>query len=462
MLKASSLKLPDTLRVLRKEVGGSPMVGFTASDAYNALARAKANKLEGDDCHKLIKYFTQRNFSEVGFYYDFEHSEEDGILSFFWIDGRMKRDYEFFGDLLVFYTTYRTNKYDMICAPFVGMNHHGNNVIYILKYCEIAGEFEYHWPREMWCPAYSKNYWSDVVLSSQRCETTNKSVSHQLNKTQGLCDFYHVFMDVISEWKNKENCHDYRSCKGNIELAAVNSGLLLHARKIYTIKVYVLFEEQFLKRMVCSQEEKRGIISVVKSYYVWRPKKYLIKHEVRFNQETFAVECICQFFTEMGFLCSHSLCVYHVHCVLEIPNLYIMKRWTKAALCSHVVEDDDEKSNIVAASVWRAVVNNVIDTFARILNDDPDQSVKINLKFYFSTIPFNMLCQNDPYGGSQDSQATEEKRLENFIASARHEYVTAGVKSLKGFHLLFFPVWSGEKEHLRDEKERKTISIEHV
>lgn len=39
-----------------------------------------------------------------------------------------------------------------------------------------------------------------------------------------------------------------------------------------------------------------------------------------------------------------------------------------------------------APNVW--VMNNVIDTFARILNDDPDQSVKSNLKFYFSTIPF--------------------------------------------------------------------------
>ncbi|XP_056688638.1 protein FAR1-RELATED SEQUENCE 5-like [Spinacia oleracea] len=63
-LKASGVKVSDTLRVLRKEVGGSPMVGFTASDAYNALSRAKANKLEGHDCHQLIKYFAQRNSSE--------------------------------------------------------------------------------------------------------------------------------------------------------------------------------------------------------------------------------------------------------------------------------------------------------------------------------------------------------------------------------------------------------------
>uniref|UniRef100_A0A803MN31 MULE transposase domain-containing protein n=1 Tax=Chenopodium quinoa TaxID=63459 RepID=A0A803MN31_CHEQI len=42
----------------------------------------------------------------------------------------MKWDYEHFGDLMVFNTTYRTNKYGMICAPFVGKNHHNNNVMF--------------------------------------------------------------------------------------------------------------------------------------------------------------------------------------------------------------------------------------------------------------------------------------------------------------------------------------------
>ena len=39
----------------------------------------------------------------------------------------MLDDYKLFGDLVVFDTTYRTNKYDIICAPFIGMNHHSKN-----------------------------------------------------------------------------------------------------------------------------------------------------------------------------------------------------------------------------------------------------------------------------------------------------------------------------------------------
>ncbi|XP_056695553.1 protein FAR1-RELATED SEQUENCE 5 [Spinacia oleracea] len=76
------------------------------------------------------RYFSQRQASESDFYYDFELDEHGSLISFFWRDGGMKRDYEYFGDLLVFDTTYRTNRYDIICAPFVGMNHHSNNVVF--------------------------------------------------------------------------------------------------------------------------------------------------------------------------------------------------------------------------------------------------------------------------------------------------------------------------------------------
>lgn len=42
----------------------------------------------------------------------------------------MWRDYGVFRDLVAFDTTYRTNMYDMICAPFVRMNHHQRNVMF--------------------------------------------------------------------------------------------------------------------------------------------------------------------------------------------------------------------------------------------------------------------------------------------------------------------------------------------
>ena len=52
------------------------------------------------------------------------------LTNFFWFDVVSKLDYDSFGNVVVFDTTYYTNKYNMICAPFVGINHHWKNVLF--------------------------------------------------------------------------------------------------------------------------------------------------------------------------------------------------------------------------------------------------------------------------------------------------------------------------------------------
>ncbi len=57
----------------------------------------------------------------------------------------MKDDYELYGDVMVFDTTFRTNKYGLICAPFVGVNNHWNNVMFACAFIanESAESFEW-------------------------------------------------------------------------------------------------------------------------------------------------------------------------------------------------------------------------------------------------------------------------------------------------------------------------------
>jgi len=52
------------------------------------------------------------------------------LTNVFWRDGKSKVDYDCFGDVVIFDTTYRTNKSNLVCAPFVGVNHHWQNVMF--------------------------------------------------------------------------------------------------------------------------------------------------------------------------------------------------------------------------------------------------------------------------------------------------------------------------------------------
>ncbi|KAK3204942.1 hypothetical protein Dsin_018988 [Dipteronia sinensis] len=45
-------------------------------------------------------------------------------------NGTSKKSYAFYGDVIVFDTTHKTNKYDIKFAPFVGVNNHGQTIAF--------------------------------------------------------------------------------------------------------------------------------------------------------------------------------------------------------------------------------------------------------------------------------------------------------------------------------------------
>ena len=57
----------------------------------------------------------------------------------------MKDDYKLYGDVLIFDTTYRTNKYGLICAPFVGVNNHWNNVMFACAFISNESTETFVW-----------------------------------------------------------------------------------------------------------------------------------------------------------------------------------------------------------------------------------------------------------------------------------------------------------------------------
>ena len=102
---------------------------YTLSTYHN---RAKEDRriLQGGDAEHLVDTFEDRARKENDFFLHLsEQDSDDHLVSFFWRDSHMKIKYLLFEVFLVFHTTYQTNKYGMICFPFVCMNHYANNVM---------------------------------------------------------------------------------------------------------------------------------------------------------------------------------------------------------------------------------------------------------------------------------------------------------------------------------------------
>ena len=80
--------------------------------------------------HKMFKHFEEMKAENSNFYYDVQVDEENRIKNIFWSNASSRAKYQDFGDCVTFDTTYKTNKYHMPLAVFVGVNNHLQSCIF--------------------------------------------------------------------------------------------------------------------------------------------------------------------------------------------------------------------------------------------------------------------------------------------------------------------------------------------
>lgn len=203
--------------------------------------------------------------------------------------------------------------------------------------------------RESWCCAYGKNYFSAGVLSSQRSESANHSISRRVNKTTSLCDFYNIFGNVVSDWRSMER-KDNTLCWDGVPEVSIPCPLLEFASKTYTIGAYKRFEKEFVRSM-SYKHKLESTLDQTHCYFVSTTRTDEFGHYVTYESTDHYAYCTCKRFEEAGFLCRHILRIYHCFSVEEVPSVYILKRWTKYAK-----PKDDVTEGIrgkVSGPVWR-------------------------------------------------------------------------------------------------------------
>ncbi|CAH9064884.1 unnamed protein product [Cuscuta epithymum] len=110
-------------RLYKETVGGYANIGATSVDFKNFKRDLKAY-LVGVDAQILIdKLFRKKEISST-FSFDYDVDESDQLTRVFWADPVCIKNYSLFGDVVSFDATYETNRYDMVFAPFTGVDNH--------------------------------------------------------------------------------------------------------------------------------------------------------------------------------------------------------------------------------------------------------------------------------------------------------------------------------------------------
>ncbi|XP_073292393.1 protein FAR1-RELATED SEQUENCE 5-like isoform X5 [Primulina huaijiensis] len=141
----------------------------------------------------------------------------------------MKEDYRIYGDVMVFDMTYRTNKYNLVCAPFIGINNHWNNVMFGCAFLANEKVESFQWLFEVFkksmrgkCP---------ITLFTDQDQAIATAITKVFPQTRHRLCLWHLQQNVatIKHWRSKEQNNEFQCSKPIPESVLPMTGMLKHA-----------------------------------------------------------------------------------------------------------------------------------------------------------------------------------------------------------------------------------------
>lgn len=113
-----------------KPSGGCLDAGHPDKDIRGELERERRLAIEAGDVQAMSEYFMHMMEENPNFFYDLDLNDEHHLRNVFWVDAKGRHDYVIFGDVVSFDTTYVANMYKMTFASFMGVNNHGQFILF--------------------------------------------------------------------------------------------------------------------------------------------------------------------------------------------------------------------------------------------------------------------------------------------------------------------------------------------
>ena len=97
------------------------------------------------DANTAIGIMRSRKEKDPEFFFEYVLDKEGHLKSMFWCDAQSRRDYQLYGDVTVFDSTYKMNRYGMPFIPFVGVNNHRCTTVFGCAIVSDETEATYVW-----------------------------------------------------------------------------------------------------------------------------------------------------------------------------------------------------------------------------------------------------------------------------------------------------------------------------
>ncbi|XP_058085585.1 protein FAR1-RELATED SEQUENCE 5-like [Magnolia sinica] len=190
----SGIKPKATFDLMSRQAGSRQYVGHNMVDLKNYLRTKRMNAMKQFDAEGLLQFFKTKQVEDPKFFYSIQIDSEDRITNIFWADGRMILDYDRFGNVICFDTTYKTNENGRPFAPFLGVNHHRQTIFFgaALLYDETIDSFR--WLFKTFCDTMSGKM-PQTILTDQD-KAMSSAIKTELRRTVHRICVWHMFQNA--------------------------------------------------------------------------------------------------------------------------------------------------------------------------------------------------------------------------------------------------------------------------
>lgn len=152
---------------------------------------------EGGEAQDLLEYLKRMQAENPGFFYALQVDNNNCMTNVFWADAKARTSYAYFGDAIIFDTTYKKTKYMMPFATFRGVNHHLQSVTFGAALLMDETKGSYVWLFETWLSAMGGRLPS--VLVTDRDKAMEGAIGRIFpNTNHQFCKFH-----ILSRCKQK-------------------------------------------------------------------------------------------------------------------------------------------------------------------------------------------------------------------------------------------------------------------
>ncbi|CAL9029931.1 unnamed protein product, partial [Prunus brigantina] len=457
-----SVNIPINQKVSIFEVqsGGMDKIGFIRKDIYN-LECSVNGKLRNHDVELVTEYFMAEQKKNEAFYFKIEGDGDNRFSRCFWADATSRRAYRFYGDVVVFDTTFNTNRYDLTFAPKAIWDT-DNKDEFDAKWNSVvtkAGLTDHPWLssmfdlRESWIPAYARQFFAAGMSSSQRAEGSHGFFKQYISRRNSLMDFIIRFERALSHQRQKELVADHVDA---FEAAQCILPMPMNKQMatLYTRTMFQKFEQELIQSTACFLELKTEDASKVVFNVSERKNWETRVAEVVYVKDSDHASCSCKRFEFVGIICKHILALFRRDQIEYMPDKYILKRWKKTAKSGLVsdangneIKDSADPGLLIKRSTMSRLASDVVEDALmceegcellsetlkslrvklKLLNDGPSNNEVggSSSETQYMKDPKRVRCN----GGSKRVTGAKEKAMKRGIRHCRDLVLTASIAS---------------------------------